>query len=97
MRTTWAKLKREDIRPDEGKQLQEYTTAKEKHEDGTELRLLDPSTLNQAETAQGKLTVTNDINESGKCIILNKYKVLIMLYYKMSLVIFYVNTFFIFQ
>ena len=54
IRTTWAKLKREDIRPDEGKQLQDDIAIKGKNEEGTELRLLDPSTLDQPENGEGK-------------------------------------------
>ena len=47
-------MKREDIRPDEGKQLQDDVAIKGKNEEGTELRLLDPSTLDQPENGEGK-------------------------------------------
>ena len=47
-------MKREDIRPDEGKQLQDDIAIKGKIEEGTELRLLDPSTLDQPEKGEEK-------------------------------------------
>ena len=46
-------MKREDIRPDEGKQLQDDISIKGKNGEGTELRLLDPSTLDQPENGAG--------------------------------------------
>ena len=47
-------MKREDIRPDEGKQIKDDTAFKVKNEEGTELRLLNPSTLDQPEGGEGK-------------------------------------------
>ena len=47
-------MKREDIRPDEGKQIKDDTTLKGKNEEGTQLRLLNPSTLDQPEGGEGK-------------------------------------------
>ena len=47
-------MKREDIRPDEGKQIKDDTAFKGKNDEGTELRLLNPSTLDQPEGGEGK-------------------------------------------
>ena len=47
-------MKREDIRTDEGKKIKDDTALKGKNEEGTQLRLLNPSTLDQPEGGERK-------------------------------------------
>ena len=68
----------EDIRPDEGKEVQnihQNDNAKAEHEQGTELRLLDPNSLNHPDEDVERTTVLNNANRGWKLIV---YKFLLI-------------------
>ena len=62
-------MKREDFRPDEGKQINDDSAIKGKNEEGTELRLLDPNTLDQPENGEGKSSPSNGITDEHNFIL----------------------------